>query len=180
MKSIKLIQNIIDQIKEAQLKLGYVEETIRLYFPRESINSILHTDYAESESLLAELQKDPIFSKSILGELSFRLQQNRIEVRIPPQGAKYVKENIQDPVFLKEFIDLFAQNHHLTIDEIQGCFERFSSDYICEKMGDDNEFDYVVYFVDESIDAYRYCIKTEMGHTVYHRFTKEDYERLIS
>ena len=24
-----------------------------------------------------------------------------------------------------------------------------------------------------------YCIKMEMGHTVYHRFIKEDYEKLV-
>ena len=42
-----------------------------------------------------------------------------------------------------------------------------------------NDFDYVLYFQDEEIDPYYYCIKMEMGHTVYHRFIKEDYEKLV-
>ena len=39
-------------------------------------------------------------------------------------------------------------------------------------------FDYVLYFKDKTVDAYYYCIKEEMGHTIYHRFTKEDYQLL--
>ena len=33
MNEQKLIQNVIEQIKEAQLKLGAEKEVIRLYFP---------------------------------------------------------------------------------------------------------------------------------------------------
>ena len=36
MKLEALIQNMTDQIKEAQLKLGYARETMRLYDPRRS------------------------------------------------------------------------------------------------------------------------------------------------
>ena len=32
-----LLENLIEQIKEAQLKLGYARETIRLYFPVSSL-----------------------------------------------------------------------------------------------------------------------------------------------
>ncbi len=71
----RLTQNIIDQVKEGQLKLGYVKETVRLYYP-------------------------------------------------------------------------------LT------------------------DFDYVLYYCNREIDEYYYCVKMEMGHTIYHRFTKEDYELL--
>ena len=178
MNTRNLIQNLIDQIKEAQLKLGYAEESIYLYFPKESLNSILQTDYKEGESLLAELQQAPAFAGCELGELSFRLSRGRIEVRIPPQGARYVKENVPDPAFLSELIQIFSHGHDLTIGRIRACFEKFSGDYVCEKMGEGSEFDYVLYFVDERIDAYCYCVKTEMGHAIYHRFTKEDYRRL--
>lgn len=36
-----LENNIIDVIKEEQIKLGYQQETIRLYYPMESINNLL-------------------------------------------------------------------------------------------------------------------------------------------
>lgn len=29
----KLLKNMTDQVKEAQLKLGYAKETVRLYYP---------------------------------------------------------------------------------------------------------------------------------------------------
>ena len=173
-----LIQNVIDQIKEAQLKLGYAEETIYLYFPLESLNSILQTDYKEEEGLLEALRQASAFSESRLGKLSFRLHQKRIEIRIPPQGARYVKECVPDPPFLKEIIRIFSHSHALTIEEIKACFEKFGDNYVCEKMQPGGEFDYVLYFKDTDIDAYRYCVKMEMGHAVYHRFTPADYERL--
>ncbi len=34
-------------------------------------------------------------------------------------------------------------------------------------------------FDDAEYDAYYYCVKMEMGHTIYHRFTKEDYQMLV-
>ena len=173
-----LIQNVIDQIKEAQLKLGYAEETIYLYFPMESMNSILQTDYKEEEGLLEALRQAPVFSGSKLGKLRFRLHQKRIEIRIPPQGARYVREYVPDPPFLKELIHLFSHGHALTVEDIKACFEKFDDSYVCEEMPSGSEFDYVLYFKDADIDAYRYCVKTEMGHTVYHRFTPADYERL--
>lgn len=179
MRENHLIQNVIDQIKEAQLKLGYAEETIYLYFPLESLNSLLETDYREEESLLEALQQAPAFSQSKLGELKFRIHQKRIEVRIPPQGTLYVKEHVPDPPFLKELIHRFSHSHDLTIEEIRACFEKFSDNYVCKEMPPGCEFDYVLYFEDAGIDMYRYCIKMEMGHAIYHRFTPADYGRLV-
>ena len=39
----RLIKNMTDQVKEAQLKLGYAPETVRLYYPVASLNEILGT-----------------------------------------------------------------------------------------------------------------------------------------
>ena len=33
----KLLKNMTDQVKEAQLKLGYAKETVRLYYPVDSL-----------------------------------------------------------------------------------------------------------------------------------------------
>lgn len=178
MNTENLLVNIIDQIKEVQLKLGYAEETIHLYFPRESLNDILRTSYQDEESLLRELQQASAFALAKLGEVSFGLNQKRIEIRIPPQGARYVMENIPDPPFLKELIRLFSHGHGLSIEEIRDCFAKFSEEYVCEKMKSDSDFDYVLYFTDTDIDACCYCVKMEMGHAVYHRFTREDFCRL--
>ena len=39
-----LENNIIDMIEEQQLKLGYLDETVRLYYPLSSLNRFLSTE----------------------------------------------------------------------------------------------------------------------------------------
>ena len=50
---------------------------------------------------------------------------------------------------------------------------------IAEKW-EGSDFDYVLYFRDGRIDPYYYCIHQEMGHTIYHRFLKEDWKQLMT
>lgn len=175
----KLIINIIDQIKEAQIKLGFAKETIRLYFPLESLNAILGTDFLRAEDLVNNLEMDPGFLQTPLGELAVGNRKKRIEICVPASGVEYVHKNIEDPQFLKALIRLFETNHHLTIEEICDCFEEYNPAYLCEKMEPETDFDYAVYFPDKQPDAYYYCIKMEMGHTIYHRFAREDYLMLL-
>ena len=40
------------------------------------------------------------------------------------------------------------------------------------------DFDYLIYFLDDPSDNYRYCFKQEGEHITYHRFTPEDYRDL--
>ena len=50
MKKQRLIKNITDQIKEAQMKLGFVRESIRLYFPWDSFMVLLGETLEEEGS----------------------------------------------------------------------------------------------------------------------------------
>lgn len=178
MKHEKLIKNIIDQIKESQIKLGYVKETVRLYYPVSSLGAILETPFSDEREVLERLNSDPFLEKSVLGPLVFHAHKGRIEVRIPPEGAEYVHENIETPQFLADIIELFGKQHSCSMEEICKVFEKYSDDYVCEKMPEGADFDYALYFRDAGIDAYYYCVKEEMGHTIYHRFSKEDYLEL--
>ena len=54
----RLIENIMEQIKEAQLKLGYAKEVIRLYFPSASLCRLLQIQCVKGEKLLATLKKE--------------------------------------------------------------------------------------------------------------------------
>ncbi|MGN0435439.1 MAG: DUF3877 family protein [Wujia sp.] len=176
----KLIENLTEQIKEIQLKLGYAEETIRLYFPIQSMCNILQTVLLSGKELLALLKEEKKFEDTVLGKLNFSLcRDNRIEVCIPASGAAYVHEQVTDPPFLKSIIELFQKNHRLTIDEICDCFAKFNKSFKCKKMKPEKDFDYVIYFPDHNPDSWYYCIKIEMGHTIYHRFTEADYCLLI-
>lgn len=182
MNTDRLLANMIDQIKEVQLKLGYEEETVRLYYPLSSLNGLLGTEVTSEEEMLGILQQS-YGEAGALGKLSFALHKGRVEVSIPPEGVEYVHVHVKEPSFLAAVIELFSAHHHCGMEEIRGLFERFSPDHVCEKLprkiAERMGFDYVFYFLDPSVDAYYYCVKEEMGHTIYHRFTESDY-RLLS
>lgn len=173
----RFIDNIIEQIKEAQLKLGFEREMIRLYFPVDSLCGLLELKYRDGKEVLAELKRELGFEDTVLGTIQFSLcrDPNRIEVCVSPDGAAYVQEEIPDPPFLSNIIRMFQENHNLTIEQIQSCFEQFNKHYVCEKMEPGNDFDYVLYFPEHNPDPWYYCVKIEMGHTIYHRFTSEDF-----
>ena len=173
-----LLKNICDQIKEAQIKLGYVKETVRLYYPLESLQAILGTKYDDSSELIRELETEPDFYDGVLGTLSVR-GKRRLEICIPPEGAEYVYTQFPEPAFLVDLIHLFQTNHHCHLSDIEEVFAQYSKAYICQKMPEGSDFDYVLFFIDKSIDGYYYCIKDEMNHTIYHRFSEEDYRLMI-
>lgn len=179
MNQEKLIKNIADQIKEAQMKLGYVKETVRLYYPVESLNAILRINAEDAKEMLRILRENFAENMTVLGTLGASVHSGRIEISIPPEGAEYVHEKVEGTVFLRELITLFQTRHCCTMDEIRQVFDRTGAGYQCEKMPEGTDFDYVMYFDDPRTDEYYYCIRMEMGHTIYHRFSKEDYELLM-
>ena len=229
MKLEALIQNMTDQIKEAQLKLGYARETMRLYYPLSSLNAMLETqetdirelakkirheleartedaktvsaasDDSQREVTSVELegkkseqavgdgklaggiQKMPEQAAGFagFGDIQIRIHVDRIVFTIPPDFVEYVYRYVPDPPFLKELIQLFQEKHACTKEEITAVFEKFGA-YECRQMPDGMDFDYVIYFTDSRIDAYDYCIREEMGHTIYHRFARADFEALMT
>lgn len=179
MNTDKLIGNIADQMIEAQIKLGYARETVRFYYPLASINALLDTNAQTPSQLCALVEKEAALADSKLGKLTFRVHEGRVEISVPPEGAEYVYRKLPKPAFLVDLITLFRTHHACTLNEIKCVFEKYSEDYVCEKMPEGSDFDYVVHFNDVGIDPYYFCVKKEMGHTIYHRFTKEDYEALL-
>lgn len=171
----KLKSNIIEQVIEAQIKLGYAKETVRLYYQIESLKIIL--GYKKSdEELLDELKEQYADDKV---KVVFGRHKDRVEVSVMPESVEYIYRNVERPEFLEAMINLFSNNHHLELQDIEELFSRFDSSYACEKMSEGSDFDYVFYFNNKTIDEYYYCVKMEMGHTIYHRFIKEDYEALL-
>lgn len=167
----KLEKHIADQIKEAQLKLGFVRETMRLYYPLESMLGILDMSGIEAEPLCRQLE-------NAFPDFSFGQHEGRIEICVPPAYVERVHKEMETPVFLAELVDQFQKNHHLTKEQLEQMFARHG-DFICEQMPEDADFDFVFYFRDPSVDEYYYCVRMEMGHTIYHRFLKSDYEQLL-
>ena len=178
MRHDRLIENIKDQIKEAQMKLGYTKESLRFYYPVDTLKSMLRVDASNADEML-EILGSEMFQNTELGKLSFASHKHRIEVSVSPEGAEYVHKNMEEPKFLKALIALFGTNHHCKIEDVDALFKSFSPNYICKKMPESCDFDVVFYFADWKIDAYYYCVKEEMGHTIYHRFTREDMVELL-
>lgn len=164
--------NIIDLIQEEQIKLGYQSETIRFYYPMESINSLLKTELNIDELKLV-LDQFCIYVRDRLGKVTHSNKDNRFCMIIPPQGVTYVHSQIEDNHFLRELIMVISK-HNCTMEDLVHVFKKYS-DHVVVKEIQNGEFDYLLYFEEEQADAYRYCFKFDMGHAIYHRFTKQDY-----
>lgn len=172
MEYLKLEQNIIDVLKEEQLKLGYRNETVRLYYPLRSLNHFLETDY-NSEEMQAELE---LFSQSVankLGTIKVSNENERFCFLLPPQASEFVHTHMSDTEFICNFINTISKCG-VTMDEVLALFYQYSDNVHVEKAAH-GEFDYLVYFKDGKPDEFRYCIKDEGCHIIYHRFTEADY-----
>lgn len=179
MNASRLMRNIIEQIKEAQMKLGFIRESIRLYYPAGSLCRLLQVECRDTRELCKMLEHEKYFGNTELGIIRFAVTGDRIEVCVSHQGADYVHEHVPDPPFLAGLIRLFQDSHALSIEEICRYFAESNDSYVCERMEPGQDFDYVLYFPDGQPDAWFYCIRMELGHTIYHRFTKDDYRDAI-
>ncbi len=178
MNTERLLKNILDQVKEAQLKLGFAKETVRLYYPVSSLNQLLQTDAQTAEEMQALLQEGDLF-QNLPGNAGYSVHAGRLEISVAPETVCYVHEQLPEPAFLKAMIDLFGRNHRPDREALREVFGSFSDTYQLEEMPEGSDFDYVMYFPDKNPDEYYYCIKEEMGHTIYHRFMEEDYRQLL-
>lgn len=171
----KLKKNICDVIREDQIKLGYRSETLRLYYPLESLDRLVGMEldipemYGELEDFCEEVM--PQF-----GKITISNKDERFCLTFPPQTAEYVHFQLPKDEFLEEFIAVMA-NHGSTLEDVLAVFRRYSDKIHLEKLSGE-EFDYLIYFTDGKPNDYRYCLALEECHMTYHRFTPEDYEEL--
>lgn len=168
--------NIIDVIKEEQIKLGYRKEKIRLYYPLPSLNALLGT---QSASAQMELQLKEFFERNrdIFGDVKVSYKGERFCILFPEDASEYVNNHTKKEGFLYDFIHVIAQ-HDIQIEDVLQVFKMYSANIHFEKMND-AEFDYLIFFEDGQPDSYRYCLTDEGHHLIYHRYTKKDYEELF-
>ena len=169
----KLRQNIVDVIEEGQLKLGYREETMRLYYPLSSL-----CGFAGKQMDAAQMQRElEAFFRAQAPELG-RIQVSRkgekFCLAVPPQGVAYVHAHTDRDGFLSGLIQAI-EKPGCTLQMLLHQFHRYS-DHVHLEALHNGEFDYLIYFEDGVPDGFRYCIADEGNHMTYHRFTKEDYE----
>ena len=171
----ELRDNLIDVVKECQMKIGYTDSAMSLYYPAAAVCRFLNKDIPEEE-LTGRLEGLNALAESQLGKIRFKKEGEKIRFTIPKEGTAYVHENVPDSPFLKDYIESTLQPG-CTLDKILEVFNRYSDKVVCRPM-DNEEFDYLVYFEDGKPDSYRYCLEFEFGRAVYHRFTPKEYEAL--
>ena len=169
----KLRKSMVDAVQEGQLKLGYRNEIIRLYYPLASLCALTGGEKSAAEMLgaLEEFAKE---NEPELGKIEVSHRGERFCLAVPPQGARWVHEHTDPNGFLADFIHAIGR-HGCTMEELLAQFHKHSEHVRMEALHN-GEFDWLIEFEDGKPDEYCYCIADEGGHLTYHRFTREDYE----
>ena len=105
MHTEQLERHIIDTIKEWQMKIGYKEENMRLYYPDVSLIGMLELPDGTTEK---ELKKNlAVFADIVserLGQIEISNVGDRYCLNVPPEGCKYISEKIPDSELLKNLL----------------------------------------------------------------------------
>lgn len=164
----ELEDTVISTVQETQVKLGPVDGTVSLYLPLDSICS--HRTPSCPDGLLRDFVNS---ARSRLGDVEYSIKDDRVRITVPKEGCKYVSKLPVSPV-LRVMVDSILEGKDSK--ELKAGLMRISPGCVWIDTNE-KEFDHVVYFKDE-IDPYIYCIKEEIGHITYHRFSRNDYIRL--
>lgn len=172
----RLEKNLTDNIKEAQLKLGYDNRPMSLNYMTASLENLLGVPV--TDDVLLAFQG---YTLPRLGELAFRPIKDGICITIPAEGTSYVN-SLSGYDFLEALIKKVSS--HASLEEVTAVFGEYSDNFAVEESNSE-EFDLLVYFPDKCPDEYYYCLAAEPCisggcHVTYHRFIREDYEEMFS
>lgn len=167
----KLEKNLIDLIKEEQAKLGYQKESVRLYYPLQSLRHFYACEDCADE-MQKRLADFPEKVADTLGAVEISHKGERFCFVIPESGTEYVHTQMKENEFIRQLVELVG-SHHATMEQIKALFEAQEAPCISTAMGSD-EFDLMLRFT-QGDDPYYYCFKDEGCHIIYHRFLPEDY-----
>lgn len=170
MPYLALQQNIIDQIREEQAKLGFDEKEIRLYYPLSSLCHITGMQRSAAE-MTAFLQNFPSVTADTLGDVRFTEEAERFCFYIPPCGVKWVQEHTDENAFIRRLVQLIVKPG-CTMEEIKHLFRQYGTVHIQPIHSD--EFDTLIYF-ENGPDTYYYCFQDDGFDIRYHRFLPGDY-----
>lgn len=182
MKSEALEKHIFDTIKEWQMKIGYREESMKLYYPDISLKELLELEPEATKEQLDKALKD--FCKTEeekLGRIEISNIRDRYCIYVPMKGCSYITKNVPDFVFLKRFLAVITNTQN-TLEQVRECFELYARENDAQYVELDRREEglgHVFFFDKKEIDEYVYCIEADEFGLTYHRFTKMDYEKLV-
>ncbi len=176
MNFARLEKNLIDNIKEAQIKLGWDNRPMSLNYMNSSLANIAGEEV--NEESLAEFCR---YSEKKLDKINIRPIKDGYCFTVSAKGTSYVNNLNEGYGFITELIET-VRNHCRSIDDAIGVFQRYSDKIVIEE-GDGEEFDKLVYFADGIPDEYVYCLTAEPClegcHIAYHRFIREDFHDIF-
>ena len=135
--------------------------------------NILKISEGSDEEIKAAMEGFKKSVKERLGDIRITKSQERFCFEIPPEGVEYVYYHGKDSGFLKEFIET-VENPHTTFEDIWKVFNKYGDGKVTCLKSQEEDFDYIIFFEDPSLDNYRYYIKFHENHVTYHRFLSED------
>ena len=173
----RLEKNITDNVKEAQIKLGFENRPTSFNYMLGSLNHLIG-ESLDSDSMKTALENFAVNTRERLGEIKFRPIKDGFCITVSAEGTAYVN-GLDGFEFITEFVNT-VRNHSVSLDDVMAVFHKYSDNIIAEKK-ENGEFDWLVYFADRIPDEYLYCIALEEEidghiHIIYHRFIREDYE----
>lgn len=164
-----LYNNIIDNIKEAHMKLGFTDSEVSLNYQIRSLGHLV--DEVPATEALEVLVRE---AQPTLGQLTYRIRDNVVRITVPREGVRYVRDHVPERPLLRELISL-VQTPTVTLEEILTMFRRHSDNVACEPT-EEGGMDYVIWFPDGDPDDYRYCLCLDGLGATYHRLSKADFE----
>ena len=179
----QLERHIIDTIKEWQMKIGYQEENMRLYYPDVSLIGMLELPDGITEK---ELKKNlAVFAEIVserLGQIEISNVGERYCLNVPAEGCKYISEKIPDSELLKNLLVVLDRREN-DMDQVRKVFQDYATEHqgICVEEDHENEgLGLVFYYTSEETDPYVYCMEQDDFGITYHRFSRPDYNKLVS
>lgn len=174
---MNLKTHIIDTIKEWQIKIGYREGNMKLYYPGESLASLLGVGVRdEFETALKNFCKS---CEPELGQITISGNWERYCLTIPAKGCAYVAGQFPEPEFLKRFLAVITGQGN-SMEQIKMCFADYAKEKDTVWKEDRVEHGHshggaAFYFEDATVDEYVYWVEENEFGLSYHRFTREEY-----
>ena len=116
---MNLEKHIVDTLKEWQLKLGSIDQHIKLYYPVDSI-----CDYMEWKKMPETEQEKNVLLHTVkkylseqapyLGNITLNYTDSRMGLEVPAEGCRYVADNVKTPEFL-EYADRSKEKRKLSL-----------------------------------------------------------------
>lgn len=173
-----LEKHVVDTMKEWQIKIGSFDSDIRLYYPKTSLCRHLNLQNdIESEVLSRYIEKYFADYVKYLGDVTVSAKQDRFCILVGREGCDYVEKNVPEPEFLAKFLEVLkSQKMQNILDYFEEYAKRYGTSLCTEK--EEGGLETILYFENNEIEPYVYCIdQNEFGIT-YHRFSKGDYMEL--